>query len=87
LLREAGIEVVSGVLEREAMKLNEAFVKYITKKEPFVILKVAQSLDGKIATASGESKWITGDKAREQVHRLRNEVDALLVGSGTVKKR
>ncbi len=85
-LREAGIETVSGVMEAEAKHLNEAFIKYITKKEPFVILKIAQSLDGKIATARGESKWITGEKAREYVHRLRNEVDAILVGIGTVKK-
>jgi diaminohydroxyphosphoribosylaminopyrimidine deaminase/5-amino-6-(5-phosphoribosylamino)uracil reductase len=85
-LQQAGIKTEVGVMGSEAKKLNEAFIKYITKKEPFVILKIAQSLDGKIATARGESKWITGAKAREHVHRLRNEVDALLVGIGTVKK-
>lgn len=85
-LRQAGIETVSGVMEEEARKLNDAFIKYITKKEPFVILKIAQSLDGKIATDKGESKWITAEKAREYVHKLRNEVDAVLVGIGTVKK-
>ncbi|MBI5409804.1 MAG: bifunctional diaminohydroxyphosphoribosylaminopyrimidine deaminase/5-amino-6-(5-phosphoribosylamino)uracil reductase RibD [Nitrospirae bacterium] len=85
-LREAGIETTSGLMEEEARELNEAFIKYITKKEAFVILKIAQSLDGKIATASGESKWITGEKAREYVHKLRSEVDAVLVGIGTVKK-
>ena len=85
-LRKAGIETVSGIMEKEALKLNEAFIKYITAKEPFVVLKIAQSLDGKIATAKGESRWITGEKAREYVHRLRNEVDAILVGIGTVKK-
>ena len=85
-LRKAGIETVSGIMEKEALKLNEAFIKHITAKEPFVILKIAQSLDGKIATAKGESRWITGEKAREYVHRLRNEVDAILVGIGTVKK-
>jgi diaminohydroxyphosphoribosylaminopyrimidine deaminase/5-amino-6-(5-phosphoribosylamino)uracil reductase len=85
-LRKAGIETVSGVMENEALKLNEAFIKYITEEKPFVILKIAQSLDGKIATAKGESKWITGEKAREHVHKLRNEVDAVLVGIGTVKK-
>ncbi|MBI5097699.1 MAG: bifunctional diaminohydroxyphosphoribosylaminopyrimidine deaminase/5-amino-6-(5-phosphoribosylamino)uracil reductase RibD [Nitrospirae bacterium] len=85
-LRKAGIETVSGVMEAEAKHLNEAFIKYITKKEPFVIVKIAQSLDGKIATAKGESKWITGEEAREYVHKLRNEVDAILVGIGTVKK-
>lgn len=85
-LQKAGIETVSGVMEDEAKRLNEAFIKYITKKGPFVILKIAQSLDGKIATDKGESRWITGEKAREQVHKLRNEVDAVLVGIGTVKK-
>ena len=85
-LRKAGIGTVSGIMEAEAKQLNEAFIKYITKKPPFVILKIAQSLDGKIATARGESKWITGEKAREYVHKLRNEVDAILVGIGTVKK-
>ena len=73
-------------MEAEAKRLNEAFIKFITKKEPFVILKIAQSLDGKIATAKGDSKWITGKEARKYVHKLRNEVDALLVGIGTVKK-
>lgn len=85
-LQKAGIETLSGIMEAEARKLNEAFIKYISEKKPFVILKIAQSLDGKIATASGESKWITGEKAREYVHKLRNEVDAVLVGIGTVKK-
>ncbi len=85
-LQKAGIETLSGIMEAEARKLNEAFIKYISEKRPFVILKIAQSLDGKIATASGESKWITGEKAREYVHKLRNEVDAVLVGIGTVKK-
>ncbi|MBI4847075.1 MAG: bifunctional diaminohydroxyphosphoribosylaminopyrimidine deaminase/5-amino-6-(5-phosphoribosylamino)uracil reductase RibD [Nitrospirae bacterium] len=85
-LQKAGIETVSGVMEDEAKRLNEAFIKYITKKGPFVVLKIAQSLDGKIATDKGESRWITGEKAREQVHKLRNEVDAVLVGIGTVKK-
>lgn len=85
-LRKAGIKTRTGVMKAEALKLNEAFIKYITSEKPFVILKIAQSLDGKIATAQGESKWITGPEAREQVHRLRHEVDAVLVGIGTVKK-
>ncbi len=85
-LQNAGIETEVGIMETEAKNLNEAFIKFITKKEPFVILKIAQSLDGKIATSKGESKWITGEKAREYVHKLRNEVDAVLVGIGTVKK-
>lgn len=85
-LRAAGIKVERGVMEAEAKKLNESFIKYMTKREPFVILKIAQSLDGKIATAKGESKWITGSDARKYVHKIRNEVDALLVGIGTVEK-
>src|SRR4030067_2111977 len=85
-LRKAGIETESGIMGKEAKKLNEAFIKFITKKKPFVILKVAQSLDGKIATSKGESRWITGKKARKHVHELRNEVDAVLVGIGTVRK-
>ncbi len=84
-LRHANIETETGVLGAKARRLNEAFIKYISKREPFVILKIAQSLDGKIATAKGESKWITGTKARERVHILRNDVDAVLVGIGTVK--
>lgn len=83
-LREAGLDVVSGVMMEEARKLNEAFNKYITTKLPFVLAKAAMSLDGKIATRGGESKWITGQKAREKVHHLRNRYDAVLVGVGTV---
>jgi len=85
-LRRAGIEVVTGVLEAEAKKLNEAFIKYITTRLPFVTLKIAQTLDGKIATASGESKWITGAKAREEGRRLRDLNDAILIGINTVLK-
>jgi len=85
-LRKAGIETISGIMRKEALRLNEVFIKYMTEKKPFVILKVAQSLDGKIATAGGISKWITGEQARKHVHKLRNEVDAVLVGIGTVKK-
>ena len=83
-LKEAGIEVVTGVLEDEAKKLNEVFIKYITTKRPFVILKAAMSLDGKIATKTGESFWITGIEARKKAHHLRNIVDAVMVGIGTV---
>lgn len=83
-LRRAGIEVRVGVLEEECRRLNEAFCKYITRGLPFVILKLAASLDGKIATSTGDSRWVTEAEAREYVHRLRNEVDAVLVGAGTV---
>lgn len=84
-LRKAGIKTRTGVMKEEARKLNEAFIKHMVRKRPFVILKIAQSIDGKIATAAGESKWITGSEARARVHKLRNEVDALIVGIGTVK--
>lgn len=85
-LKESGVEVEFGVLETEAHRLNEAFIKFITTRRPFVILKTAMSLDGKIATATGESKWITGEAARGYVHQLRNTCDAVLVGIGTVLK-
>lgn len=84
-LRAAGIITRTGIMKEAARKLNEVFIKHITRNRPFVILKIAQSIDGKIATARGESKWITGPEARERVHQLRSEVDALVVGIGTVK--
>lgn len=85
-LRQAGVEVTLGVMEEEARRLNEVFIKYITTRRPFVILKVAMSLDGKIATRTGESHWITGPEARLAVHRLRDRYDAILVGINTVIK-
>ncbi|MGB9630123.1 MAG: bifunctional diaminohydroxyphosphoribosylaminopyrimidine deaminase/5-amino-6-(5-phosphoribosylamino)uracil reductase RibD, partial [Thermodesulfobacteriota bacterium] len=85
-LKNAGIEVTLGILEKDSQRLNEAFTKYIQTKEPFVILKVASTLDGKIATRSGDSKWISGELSRRWVHRLRNQVDGVVVGIGTILK-
>jgi len=81
-----GISVQNGLLETEARKLNEAYIKYVTTRMPFVILKTAMSLDGKIATSTGESKWITSASSRQKVHEIRDGVDAILVGIGTVNR-
>lgn len=83
-LRRAGLSVAVGVARLEAEKLNRAYVHWITTKRPYVILKAGMTLDGKIAAASGESKWITGKQSRKEVHQLRSEMDAVLVGIGTV---
>lgn len=84
ILQNAGIEVIVGVLEEEAKQMNEVFNKFITHKKPFVTLKAGSTLDGKIATHSLDSKWITSEEARIDVHRLRNENMAILVGVNTV---
>ncbi|WP_248925366.1 bifunctional diaminohydroxyphosphoribosylaminopyrimidine deaminase/5-amino-6-(5-phosphoribosylamino)uracil reductase RibD [Paenibacillus hamazuiensis] len=83
-LRSHGIEVEVGLLEQEAVKLNEMFNKYIVSKLPFVTLKTASTLDGKIAAKTGDSKWITGEAARAYVHTLRHRHQAIMVGIGTV---
>jgi len=85
-LKKAGIKVETGILTEEAKKLNEVYLKFITTKKPFVTLKAAMSIDGKIATKTGDSKWITSKDTRDFSHRLRFQYDAILVGIGTVLK-
>jgi diaminohydroxyphosphoribosylaminopyrimidine deaminase/5-amino-6-(5-phosphoribosylamino)uracil reductase len=82
-LRLAGVEVTTGVCEREAAELNAGFFLKVREHRPLVTLKIAQSLDGKIATATGESQWITGETARAYGHLLRARHDAILIGAGT----
>jgi diaminohydroxyphosphoribosylaminopyrimidine deaminase/5-amino-6-(5-phosphoribosylamino)uracil reductase len=84
-LRAAGIEVDVGLLEAEARRLNEAFIKHQTRGLPFVIAKFAMSLDGKIATKTGESKYLTSEASRAYVHTLRDYMDAIMVGIGTIR--
>ncbi|MBI4223655.1 MAG: bifunctional diaminohydroxyphosphoribosylaminopyrimidine deaminase/5-amino-6-(5-phosphoribosylamino)uracil reductase RibD [Deltaproteobacteria bacterium] len=84
-LKEAGVEINEGVLHEDCENLNRPFQKFITTRMPYVTLKVALSLDGKIATAERESKWITNALARAYVHELRSEVDAVLIGGGTLR--
>jgi diaminohydroxyphosphoribosylaminopyrimidine deaminase / 5-amino-6-(5-phosphoribosylamino)uracil reductase len=85
-MRDAGIEVEVGLMEEEAKALNKVFFHYISTGLPYVTLKSATSLDGKIATVTGESKWITGEEARKDVHHFRHSHDAILVGVNTVIK-
>lgn len=83
-LKQNNIEVKVGVREEECKKLNEVFIKYITSKIPFVLLKTGMSLDGKIATYTGESKWITCEESRKNAHKLRNKLSSIMVGVNTV---
>lgn len=83
-LKENGIEVVSGILESQAKALIEDFIWFIRHRTPFVTLKCAATLDGRIATVTGDSKWITSAASRQYAHKIRNDVDAILVGSGTL---
>ncbi len=85
-LRKAGIRVDVGVLEKECQELNAPFRKFITTGKPFVFLKMAASLDGKVATRTGHSRWISNEVSRNYVHHLRQKVDAVMVGIGTVLK-
>ncbi len=86
ILEKAGIDTFSGIEKDACDKINEAFFKWITSGKPFVILKMAMTLDGKIATVDGESKWITGSDARKRVQELRKWCDAIMVGGETVRK-
>jgi diaminohydroxyphosphoribosylaminopyrimidine deaminase/5-amino-6-(5-phosphoribosylamino)uracil reductase len=84
LLKANGLEVVTGVCEAEALDLNEIFVKYMRTKCPFVLLKCALTLDGQLATRTGDSRWVTGPDARGAVHELRHHLDAIMVGRRTI---
>lgn len=84
ILRAAGVEVSCGVLEKECRRLNEGFISRVTRGRPFATLKLALSLDGRIAAASGDSHWISSPASRELVHQWRREADAVMVGAGTV---
>ncbi|RKQ27866.1 bifunctional diaminohydroxyphosphoribosylaminopyrimidine deaminase/5-amino-6-(5-phosphoribosylamino)uracil reductase RibD [Oceanobacillus halophilus] len=86
ILEDAGIEVVTGVQETEAIKMNEVFNKFITDQKPFITLKAGITLDGKVATHTYSSKWITSPEARQDVHQLRSENMAILVGINTALK-
>jgi len=85
LLRRAGLSVSMGVANREAEQLNKAYCHWMKTKRPYVTLKAGMTLDGQIATASGESRWITSRQSRQEVHRLRAQVDAVLIGVGTIE--
>lgn len=84
ILKENSIEVEVGLLEKEARELNEVFIKYITKGIPYIYLKYAMTLDGKIASCTGDAKWISNEKSRQEVHKLRNKVSGIMVGIGTI---
>lgn len=83
-LKNAGIDVIEGILEEEAKFLNRIFIKNITQHLPYVVLKTATTMDGKIATRTGDSKWITGEESRKKVYEMRKEFDCILTSSNTV---
>ena len=84
-LREAGVEVSTGLLAEEAAQLNEAYIHFMRTGRAFAHLKLAVSLDGKVATVSGDSRWITGEQARARVHNLRHQYDAIMIGGRTAR--
>ena len=84
ILQDAGIEIEVGLCEDEIRELNKVFLKYITTKRPYVIMKTAMTLDGKIAAHTGDSRWVTNEQSRKLVHELRSEMAAVVVGIGTV---
>ncbi len=84
-LLSRGISVTAGICEQKALVLNESFIKHSTTKQPFAIAKCAATLDGRVATANGDSKWVTGPSSRQYVHQIRHSVDAIMVGINTVK--
>src|SRR5882762_9912552 len=84
-LRKAGVEVSTGLLAAEAARLNEAYIHFMRTARPFVHLKLAVSLDGKVATIGGDSRWITGEEARARAHELRHQYDAIMVGGRTAR--
>jgi diaminohydroxyphosphoribosylaminopyrimidine deaminase/5-amino-6-(5-phosphoribosylamino)uracil reductase len=84
-LAQQGIRIRTGICREQARKLNESFIKFVGTRRPFVIAKCAATLDGRIATRSGDSKWVTGEKSRHFVHRLRHAVDGIMVGINTVR--
>ena len=85
-LKRHSIKIKVGLLAKDAMAMNRPYIKFITKRIPFVTVKVAQSLDGKIATKTGDSKWISSDYSRRYVHELRRIADAVMVGANTVRR-
>ena len=85
-LRNAGVEVQVGLLAEEAARVNEAYIHYMRTGRPFVHLKMAVSLDGKIATRTGDSRWVTGPESRARAHELRHQYDAIMIGIGTAAK-
>lgn len=86
ILKEHGILVTTGVLEAECRQINEVFLHYIKEKKPYVVMKYAMTMDGKIATRTGKSQWITNEQSREHVHETRNQYTAIMIGIGTVLK-